>query len=199
MADEETPQIEQLLVQARGGAPDAVEHLAEAVYDELRAVADNHLRRRFGQAAACLTWQPTVLVNETLLRMVKKPRQYDGRGQFFAIATKVMKRVLLDYFRKRHAIKRGGGRIRVELDPEVHAAIMPGKDEPDMEALFQAIERLKSINARKADVVDMRILWGFTLQEIAEALDISIATAERDWSFASAWLTRELAARGTDA
>ncbi len=196
MSSAESQEIERLAAQLQGGRPDAERHLTEAMYRQLRSIAEKHLRQRFGRAAASLTWQPTVLVNETLLRLVKRPREYDDQGQFFAIATQVMKRVLLDYFRSRYSLKRGGDRLRIELNPEVHAAVAPRDgDTPDMEALFNALDRLQAVDERKAKVVDMRILWGFTVPEIAEALGISVATVERDWSFASAWLSRELASR----
>jgi RNA polymerase sigma factor (TIGR02999 family) len=199
MDQDESRRMEQLAAELEHARPDTARHLTEAMYRELHAIAERHLRRRFGRGACGLTWQPTVLLNETLLRLVKRPRHCDSQGQFFAIATQVMRHVLLDYFRKRYSLKRGGGRIRVEIDPDLHAAapISGQEDGPDMEAFFNALDGLKAIDTRKAEVASMRILWGLTIPEIAEALSISIATVERDWSFASAWLTRELASDNT--
>lgn len=190
---DQTPDIERLLaeVNARGGT--SVEQLNEAVYQRLREMARRHLRGRFGRAADGLTWQPTVLVNETLLRIIKQRQRYDNQGHFFAIATTVMKRVLLDYARKRGAQKRGGNHLTIAYDPDLHdPAVQPRNQIVDIEAFFNALDELSEYDPRKADVVRMRILWGMTVEEIAAALAVARATVERDWSFAKAWLKTKL-------
>lgn len=186
-------QLERLLAVTCGGTVQVAEELSDVLYQELRRMADRHLRQRFGKAAGCLTLQPTALVNETLLRVIKGRRQYDSQGHFFAIANTVMKRVLVDYAREKGARKRGGGRIRIEFDPDLHSPATPDDaNEFDVEALFEAMERLALLDARKADVVRMRVLWGMAIDEIASSLGVSRATVERDWRFGKAWIAREL-------
>ncbi len=158
-------------------------------------MAERHLHRRFGRSAAGLTWQPTALVNETLLRMIKQRQQFDNQGHFFAIATTMMERVLLDYIRRRRAEKRGGEAIRVQFDPAVHSPAASGDGENcDMEALLRALARLAMMDARKAEVARMRLIWGLEINEVAASLGVSHATVERDWRFAYAWLKRDVAA-----
>lgn len=190
--------IQELLSRIETGQPQATEKLTEAVYEQLRTLADAHLRRRFGKTAPGLTWQPTVLVNETLLRLIKDPREFNGQGHFFAIATTAMKQVLIDYFRRRTAGKRGGGYIRVDLDLDAREAPVKETSPEDLEALFAALEQLAKAYPRKAQVVEMRSLWGLSNDEIAAALKISSSTIERDWNFARAWLKREMAGSETN-
>jgi len=174
----------------------SLEKLTDAVYQQLREIAECHLRSRFGTSGG-LTWQPTTLVNETLMRVIKQRQACDSEGHFFAIATTIMKRVLLDYVRERRAQKRGGDWTRVEFDPELHCPVDPGDaGDLDIDALFAAIDRLESLDKRKADIARMRVIWGMPIAEIVTSLDVSLATVERDWSFASAWLRRELAGEG---
>lgn len=188
-------QIEKLLAEVKAGKPGAMERLTETFYDQLRTMAEQHLRGRFGQAVASLTWQPTVLVHETLLRILKQRQHYDSDGHFFAIATLVMKRVLLDYSRHRRAQKRGGGGLRIEFDPTHHSpAVSEEASGLEVEALLEAVDRLAQLDARKADVTRMRLLWGLSIEETAESLGVGRSTVERDWRFAKAWLRRELKA-----
>lgn len=193
MEDARPEEIDRLLADVNAGRTDALDRLTRAVYAQLRALADRHLRRRFGTGADALTWQPTVLVNETFLRLLKQRKRLDTHGHFFAIANTVMKRVLLDYARERQALKRGGGVPTIPFQEEIHAVVDPalGSD-LDLEALFATIDRLAGLDARKADLARMRLLWGMSLAEMAEALEVSLATVERDWRFVRAWLRREL-------
>ncbi len=164
------------------------------LYDELRRQAERHLRRRFGRAAAGLTWQPTVLVNETLLRMIRHPRGQDSDERFYALAQTVMKRVLVDYIRHRLAQKRAGNRLRVALDSDLPEPVAPAEDSGlDIEALLNAIERLAERHPHRGDVARLRVLWGLTVEETAETLEVSRTSVERDWRFSRAWLMRELA------
>ena len=133
-------------------------------------------------------------INESFLRIIKQRNKYDNRGQFFAIATKVMLRVLVDYQRRRGAAKRGGDRQRITLTLDKHAE--PGRGPgPDtligVETLVEALDGLEALDSRKADVVKMKVVWGLTMSQIAESLGISLATVERDWAFSKAWLARE--------
>ncbi|MCZ6681553.1 MAG: ECF-type sigma factor, partial [Planctomycetota bacterium] len=109
MADPPREDVTQLLQRLNAGESSANDGLMDAVYDQLRAMAHSHMNREFGRGQPGATLQPTALVNETYLKLIKQRQQYDSRGQFFAIATKLMIRVLLDYQRQRKAAKRGGG------------------------------------------------------------------------------------------
>ncbi len=168
----------------------------EAVYADLQRMAENHMRRHFGAGMQGVTVEPAAIVNETYLKLIKQRKTYDNRGQFFAIATKIMLRVLMDYHRARQAAARAGRHLRLPLDGTIAA---PGSERPPDTAtahlprLVSALEALARLDSRTADVVKLRVVWGLTMPEVAEALGVSLATVERDWSFARAWLARESA------
>ena len=188
-----TDDLTLLLRAANENRPGAVDDLASAIHDELRAMARRHLARDFGPNLAGVTIQPTVLANDTLMRLIRQRRQFDNTGHFFAIASRLMMRVLIDYHRERKAQKRGGGAVCVSLDPESNDPVAPSDDDDlDIEALEAALERLSDLGPRKADVVRYRVLWGMTVPETAEALGVAVATVERDWAFAKVWLAKEL-------
>jgi len=193
MQDRPRPDINELLRAVNAGEPGAADRLASAVYDDLRAMAHRHLARDFGHKMAGITIQPTVLANDTLMRLIRQRQQYDNAGHVFAIASRLMMRILLDYHRERKALKRGGGAVQVSLDPECHDEADP-HGEADIEALNEVLEKLATLDSRKADVVKYRILWGLTVDEVAQAMGISRATVERDWAFAKVWLSKELSA-----
>ncbi len=183
-----------LLRQVEVGRAGALDDLMELVYRDLEGIALSHLSRRFGQRANVVTMEPAALVNETFLRLIKQRKAYDNRGQFFAVATKVMLRVLVDYQRQRLAVRRGGGRKRITLflDGRPSPARGPGTaTQIEIEGLVKALERLEALDPRQAEVVKMRVVWGLDIQEIAEALSLSRSTVKRDWRFAKAWLMDE--------
>ena len=187
----ERAQITQILHQAANGDASAAEALVEAVYDELERVAGSQVRRAYGGQLAGVTLEPAVLVNETLLKLIQNPRDFENRRHFYAYATTVMMRVLVDYQRARGANKRGGDRIRVTLSG------LSGERPAATEAtdLARALEKLESLDARKAEVVRLRFFWGLQMTEIAELLGTSLATVNRDWKFARHWLSTELRER----
>jgi len=189
--------ITRLLHAIDAGRRGAMDDLMTVVYADLERVAQRHMDQQFGRGLPGVTLEPAALVNESFLRLIKQRKKYDNRGQFFAIATKVMLRVLVDYQRQRRAAKRGGGQKPVTLSLEGPAHRAEGAKEGTVigvETLVAGLERLESIDPRKADVVKLRVIWGLEMREIAESLGISLATVERDWSFAKAWLAREAAA-----
>jgi RNA polymerase sigma factor (TIGR02999 family) len=186
-------ELETLLASVNAKEPGAENRLADAVHEELRAMARRHLAKNYGKQMGGLTIQPTVLADDTLMKMLQQRQSFDNAGHLFAIASRLMMRVLIDYHRERKAKKRGGGAVRVSLSPEVNAPARSSNDDVDVEALNGALEKLADLDSRKADVVKYRVLWGFTAGQTAEALGVAVATIERDWTFAKAWLAKELA------
>lgn len=187
----EERQLTVLLEDVHAGKQGAFDQLAARIYDDLHAMARAKLAKAFGPRMAGVTIQPTILVNDTLMKLIRQRQKFDNSGHLFALASTMMMRVLMDYHRQRQAQRRGGGAVRVSLDPQ-QAESSHDDGGVDVEALGAALEKLGNLDKRKADVVRYRILWGFTTAETAEALGVGIATVERDWAFAKSWLAKEL-------
>jgi RNA polymerase sigma factor (TIGR02999 family) len=169
---------------------DDVARLMPAVYNELRRLAASYLRReRPGQ-----TIQATALVHEAYLRLAaEKAHRWQNRTHFLAIAALSMRQILVQRARARAAAKRGGNPERITLDEQLLAA--GSEQEPgrvDMLALDAALHRLAALDTQQARIVELRYFGGLTVEETAEALDISPSTVKRDWTVARAWLKREL-------
>ncbi len=197
MAREVPPgDVTQLLLRWRTGDSAAIESLIPLVYEELRAMARRHLAREHGPH----TIQRTALVHEAFLRMVdQKQVDWQSRAQFFGIASQMMRRVLVDHARRRGAAKRGANPARVDLDAVLAAEdagtdAAPADDEVDFEAVHQALERLEALDADQGRLVELRFFGGLSIQEAAEIMEISPATAKREWAVARAFLQRELTA-----
>lgn len=142
------------------------------------------------------TLQATALVNEVYLRLIETDRvQWQNRAHFFAVAARMMRRILVDFARARLNDKRGGGVQRVTLDDAVAVVQAPSMD---LVALDEALERLGSIDSRQSQIVELRFFGGLTLDEAAEVLQVSRDTVKRDWRFAKLWLARELSAIAKD-
>jgi RNA polymerase sigma factor (TIGR02999 family) len=156
------------------------------VYDELRHVAAGYLRReRDGH-----TLQATALVNEAYLRLIEvRHVQWQNRAHFFAMAARLMRRILVDAARARGYQKRGGGTPPLSLDEALIVPVEPGAD---LVALDDALSALAAIDERKSQVVEMRFFGGLSIDETAEALHVSRDTVKRDWKMAKLWLLREL-------
>jgi RNA polymerase sigma factor (TIGR02999 family) len=173
------------------GEEQAARDLLPLVYDELRRLA----ARRLALENPGQTLQATALVHEAYLRLVGPDtgKPWDGRGHFFAAAAEAMRRILLDRARDRKRLKRGGTRRRESLDLNS----LVGDDAPpdDLIDLDEALGRLAQIDARGAELVKLRLFAGLTLDEAATALGVVRRTAERDWSFARAWLFQQLISR----
>jgi len=187
-------EITRLLEEAHEGRESALNEVMDLVYQELQRIAAGQMQRRYGQRAANLTMEPTALVNEAFLRLIKQRKRYDSRGQFFAIATKTMLRVLMDYDRQRRSAKRGGEQVRVSLSG-VAGQIQQG-EAASIGDFVHAVERLEGLDRRTADVFKLRVLWGLTVPEIAEATELSVRTVEREWRFGRRWLAAELGGEG---
>jgi RNA polymerase sigma factor (TIGR02999 family) len=180
-----------LLAWDRGDAA-AQSALMAAVYDDLRRMARR--RMRAGPSAVSLT--ATALVHETYLRLIDQKRvHWQNRAQFFALAARLMRRVLVDYLRGRSAAKRGGLDAIVRLDSSLLEADDATREAPldlDLLALDAALERMKAFGPRHTALVELRFFGGLSIEEAAMALNVSPATAKRDWTLARAWLYREL-------
>lgn len=173
---------------ACGGDREAYGRLYEEVYAELRRVAGAKLRRE----AAGHTLQPTALVNEAYLRLAPACT-YENRRHFFAAAAEAMRRILVDHARKRRSEKRGGDHERVTLSG---VDVASGGDMVDVLAVDAALTELSGARPRLAQLVSLRCFAGMSIEEAAEALDISPATAKRDWAFARAWLAERMGQDG---
>lgn len=169
---------------------EALEQLVPVVYDELRAMARSKLRsERSGH-----TLETAGLVNEAYLRLVDTDHTpWKSRAHFFHAAAEAMRRILIEYARRRTRVKRGGDRVRVDLD-EAHLAEWPDPDE--LLAVDEAIRRLEEVDGRAADVVRLRYFAGLSVEETGKALDLSERTVMREWSYAKAWLRDALDANG---
>lgn len=180
-----------LLERAAEGDEQAHEALVRRVYGDLEKVAARRLYQRFGSDAQALTIEPAALVNETFLKLLRRPKKYENRRHFFSYATRVMLRTLADYQRARSAAKRGGDLVRVTL---ANAGVAGTPLEPEIEAIGACLEELEELDPRKAEVVVLKVFWGMEVAEIAEALSVSERTVAREWRFSRNWLRTRLEA-----
>lgn len=174
-------QVTILLDAINSGDSKAYEALMNLIYEELRKLA----RGRMAAERRDHTLQPTVLVNEAFLRLADSGVQWQNRAHFFGAAAEAMRRVLVEYARRRAAQKRGGNAERVTFNELAVAAEDPGVD---LLALDAALDALGNEHARLTDLVRLRYFAGLSIEQTAELLGISPATAKRDWVFARAWL-----------
>ena len=178
--------VTELLVAWRGGEPGALDRLIPLVYQALR----NQARAQLGRERAHHTLQPTALVHEAFLRLAGQGRAgWQNREQFFAVAARVMRRVLVDHARARAAAKRGDGCTRIAWDDAPEPSSQP---DVDVLALDEALDRLAALDTRQARVVELRYFGGLSAEETGALLGVSLATVKRDWTMARAWLFREL-------
>lgn len=184
---EDTEPVTRWLEAAAAGDPEAEGRIAEWAYGELERLAARRLRRQFG--ASDVTLEPAALANETFLKLLRSSAVFENRRHFFAYASKVMVRVLIDYQRSRRASKRGGNLMRVTL-AGVHAK--DGAGTIDVLAFDQAMGRLEAADRRKAEIARLRSLWGLSMDEIADVVGVSEPTVRRDWRFARTWLAEAL-------
>jgi RNA polymerase sigma factor (TIGR02999 family) len=187
-------EVTQLLHALERGDPHAATELLPLVYDELRRLASQWL----AQEAPGQTLQPTALVHEAYLRLTGTrgaQTGWDSRRHFFVAAAEAMRRILVENARRKKRRKHGGDRQRVELEAAGPMAPAPSED---LLALDEALTRLTAHDPIKAEVVKLRFFAGLTMPEVAEALDISLTTAERYWTYARTWLYAELADQGQE-
>jgi RNA polymerase sigma-70 factor (ECF subfamily) len=179
-------QVTRLLIDWNAGDPLALEQLTPLVYAELRKLARVHLSRERNAQ----TIRPTELVHEAYLRLVAQDHvNFESRHHFFGVAAHLMRRILADHFRKKNSQKRGGGAPVLLLDEAL--AVGEGKDRAIV-ALDDAMTALTQFDERKCKVIELRFFGGFSVEETAQALDISVATVGREQRLAEAWLAKEV-------
>jgi RNA polymerase sigma factor (TIGR02999 family) len=186
MEPAESADVTGLLISWSQGDRSALDRLMPQLYEELRRMAQHHMKReRSGH-----TLQTTALVNEVYLRLVNLEKvNWQHRAQFFGLSAELMRRILVDAARTRLSQKRGKGVVRVTLD---EALIVSSDRDDSLIALNEALEALSQVAPRQAKVVELRYFGGMTEQETAEALKTSARSVNRDWNFARVWLMRQL-------
>jgi RNA polymerase sigma factor (TIGR02999 family) len=175
-----------LLGKWRAGDQEALQVLIPIVYDELRRIAQRHLR----QERQDHTLQSTALVHEAYLRLIKQgPAEVETRAHFLAVASQLMRQILVDYARGHRAAKRGGG-LKLELQD---AMALQKEQNIDLIALDHALNELSRLDSQQSRIVEMRFFGGLSIEDTAEAVGVSEATVKREWATARAWLLREMA------
>jgi RNA polymerase sigma factor (TIGR02999 family) len=182
----EAQHVTRLLAELTAGRRDALDELVPMVYGDLRQIARAHLRgERTGH-----TLNTTGLVHEAYIRLARLERiEWQDRRHFFAVASRAMRRVLIDWAKARRRDKRGGGAVQVPLDEAMH---LTEQQADELIALDSALTRLEAVSERQSRLVECRFFGGLTMEESADVLGISLATAKRDWALCRAWLNREL-------
>jgi RNA polymerase sigma factor (TIGR02999 family) len=181
--------LTRILSQIESGDPQAAEQLLPLVYDELRKLA----AAKLSQEKPGQTLQATALVHEAYLRLVNPDEtgQWDNRGHFFAAAAEAMRRILVERARRKQRERHGGGWQSQPLDEHEPMIVAP-VDDLDLLALNEALDRLDMASPRRASLVKLRYFVGLALPKVAQLLGISQSTAEADWTYAKAWLKREM-------
>src|SRR6266403_2923462 len=178
--------VTELLGKWSQGDQAALAELTPLVYEELRRLA----HREMGAERPDHTLQTTALVNEAYLRLADQTHpRWQNRAHFFAVAARAMRRILVSYARSQRSQKRGGGALKVDLD---EAALVSPEESQEIVDLHEALERLATLDSRKAQVVELKYFGGLNYDEMAEVLKISRVTVRRDWEFARLWLYTEL-------
>jgi RNA polymerase sigma-70 factor (ECF subfamily) len=192
MVSPQTDDISQLLLAWSGGDRAAMDRLMPLVYGELRLLALQHMRRE----SARHSLQTTALIHEAYLRLIDASQvRVENRRHFFAISSRLMRQVLVDLARERGSQKRGRRAEQVSLDEAMVVSEQRGEG---LLALDEALAALAEFDARKSQVVEMRFFGGMTVEETAEALDVSVETVHRDWRLAKSWLLRRLCGEKPD-
>ena len=182
----QSEQITQLLKSWSQGDQGAIDKLVPLVYDELHRLAQRYM----ADERPSHTLQTTALVNEAYLRLVDSSHAtWEGRTHFFGVCAQVMRRILVDWARSRHALKRGGDVGALDHNEALAAAKQP---DADLVAIDDALKALTAVDSRKGQVVELRFFGGLSVKETAEVLKVSEETVHRDWKLAKSWLRREL-------
>jgi RNA polymerase sigma factor (TIGR02999 family) len=183
-------EVTQLLAEMRLGRSDAIDQLIPLVYQELRRIAAQQMRRE----RAGHTLQATALVHEAFLRLVKQDAEgWQNRAHFYGVAGQLMRRLLVDYARRRNAAKRG---TPVTLNEQIVAPNAGRGQTEEILAVNQLLDRLAELDSRQARVAELRYFGGFSVEETAEALGIHARTVKLDWTMAKGWLKSQLSGSG---
>jgi RNA polymerase sigma-70 factor (ECF subfamily) len=183
-----SPDVTSLLNRLAGGHQDAASELIPVIYQELHRLAARHLRHERPDH----TLQPTALVNEAYIKLVAQRNDWQSRAHFVAVASNLMRRILVDYARRNLRAKRGAGNAKMSLDE----VFLVAPDRPDkMLVLDESLTRLEKMDGRQARIIELRYFGGLTVDEVAKILDLSPTTVRREWTSAKAWLYGELKER----
>ena len=180
-------QLTQMLIQLSEGNAQMVDDILPLIYDELRRLAGNYLRRERSDH----TLQPTALVHEAYIKLIDQTQvKWQNRAHFFGIAANIMRRILVDYARQHKAEKRGGAAEKMPLEEEI--LIVSERKSAELLALDEALENLAKIDSQKSKIVELRYFGGLSVEETAEVLGVSEITVKRHWRMAKAWLYGQL-------
>jgi RNA polymerase sigma factor (TIGR02999 family) len=186
LSEHATDNVTQLLIEVSNGDSDAVDILLPLIYDELRKLAANYLRRERPDH----TLQPTALVHEAYLRLVDQTRvNWQNRAHFFGVAAQIMRRLLVDHARKHNAAKRGQEFQKFSLDENIDRAV---ERSGELIALDDALKALAEYDPQKARMIELRYFGGLSIEETADVLGVTPTTIKRHWRFAKAWLYGEM-------
>lgn len=186
LTDQQADNVTQLLIELSNGDREAVDHLLPVIYDELRKLAANYLRRERPDH----TLQPTALVHEAYLRLVDQTRvNWQNRAHFFGVAAQIMRRLLVDHARKHNAEKRGQEFQKLSLDENIDRAV---ERSAELVALDDALKTLATFDEQKARMVELRYFGGLSIEETADVLGVTPTTIKRHWRIAKAWLYGEM-------
>jgi RNA polymerase sigma factor (TIGR02999 family) len=182
-------EITRLLQDWQGGQPDALDRLLPLVYDELHTIASRQLSNEWRAGHL----QTTVVVHEAYIKLFgQREVDWQNRGHFFAIAAKIMRRILIDHARREGRHKRGGDALHVDIDTAAEAVQAAPADAMDAVSLDTALQKLEQLDARQGRIVELRFFGGLTLEETAASMGISTGTVKREWALAKGFLHREL-------
>ena len=186
MGKDKTKKLTLLLNEYSNGDQLAFERILPLVYDELRTISSKYLRDEYRKH----TLQTTELVHEAYIKLIGDEKlTWENRAHFFGIAARSMRQILVDYARKRKALKRGLGQTKLSLD---NAEFLLSDSEEQIINLDDALEKLEQLDERASKIVELRFFSGLSIEETSNMLNISAATVKRDWNFAKAWLYREI-------
>jgi RNA polymerase sigma factor (TIGR02999 family) len=186
MDNKSSNEVTRLLSEIGNGNQNAVEKLLPLVYKELRQLASRYLSAEFQKR----TIQTTELVHEAYLKLVGQENlNLQNRNHFFGVAANSMRQILVDYARKRNAVKRGKGVVKISLED---AAFLTDEKSEEIVQLDESLKRLEAFDKRLSQIVEMRFFAGMTIEETAEVLNISPSTVKREWNLAKAWLYKEM-------
>ena len=190
MADDNpTTELTELLQGWKDQDPKHMDRLVPLLYQELRVLAASHLRRERPDH----TLQRTALVNEVFMKLMGQRVSWENRSHFFGVASRLMRRILVDYARKGHAEKRGGHLAKVELEKldNLLEYAAEGRN-PIVLTVHHALEKLEELDPRQAQLVELRFFGGHSIEEAADLMGVSASTAKREWKFVRAWLKNEI-------